>query len=81
MAERAEIKKLSKKLKREKKGALKELRKDTQFLAAQKQKDKDRQSKRSSEATKRVMTDLYNQQRDSNIWAREGKKKRDKGKK
>jgi nucleolar protein 14 len=80
MAERAEIKKLGKKLKDEKKGALKELRRDAKFIAGTKQRDQEKSDQRRSDSHRKVMTDLYEQQRDSNVWAREGKKKRDKKK-
>jgi nucleolar protein 14 len=79
-AERAEVKKLGRKLKSEKRGALKELRRDAKFIAGTKQRDQERTDQRRSDSHKKVMTDLYDQQRDSNVWARESKKAKDKKK-
>jgi len=77
-AQRAEIRKLSKKLKKEKRGAIKELRRDTSFLANEKRKLAEKVDKRSSDKMKKVRQDLEEQQKDTNYFAREGKKKRGK---
>jgi nucleolar protein 14 len=78
--ERAEVKKLGRKLKSEKRGALKELRRDAKFIASTKQRVQEWMDQRRSDSHKKVMTDLYDQQRDSNVWARESKKAKDKKK-
>jgi len=77
-AQRAEIRKLSKKFKKEKRGAIKELRRDTSFLANEKRKLAEKVDKKSSDKMKKVKQDLEAQQKDTNYFAREGKKKRGK---
>lgn len=78
MSQRAEIRKLTKKFKKEKRGALKELRRDTAFLANEKRKRAEVQDRRSSDKMKKVRQDLEAQQKDTNYFQREGKKKRKK---
>lgn len=76
--ERAETKKLQKKLNREKRGAMKELRKDTAFIAGEKRKIEAAYEAERKAGFKQAWTDLQNQARDSNILHAQSKKKQKK---
>jgi len=74
--EKAEIKKLSKKVKKEKKGAIKELRRDTIFIAKEKERIQAFQDRKRARAVKAITTMLENEQRDTNIFDRISKKRK-----
>ena len=75
--ERAEVKKLSKKLKRERKGAARELRKDQAFIQSEKAKIDAHMRKKKEQKRKEVWNFQLEQQRDSNIYSRMSKKAKD----
>jgi hypothetical protein len=78
--ERSENKRLAQKVKKEKKGAIKELRRDTVFLAAEKRNQiADKAQERNAERN-RVKAMMEESQRDSNIFAKISAKKKKKGK-
>jgi nucleolar protein 14 len=74
--ERAQIKKLTQKMKREKRGAMRELRRDGAFLARQRDEAFERDEQERKAKVQRVMSILQVEQRDSNIMARMAKKRK-----
>eukprot|EP00457_Paulinella_chromatophora_P016993 gb/GEZN01017923.1/.p1 GENE.gb/GEZN01017923.1/~~gb/GEZN01017923.1/.p1 ORF type:complete len:121 (+),score=37.52 gb/GEZN01017923.1/:387-749(+) len=74
--QRAEMKKLRQQVHKERKGALRELRKDASFLALQSQQQKQAEEKRREKKRKEILTDLQLQARDSNIFAAVARKKK-----
>jgi len=73
--ERAHIKELSQKLKREKKGALRELRRDTQVVVTQQRALQDAYAAEREQKRKQAWQQMEEQQRDTNILQRASKKK------
>lgn len=73
---RAELKQLKKKVKRETKGAMRELRKDTLFIEQEKRKNEAIAAEEREKERKRVKTILQSEATDSNIFAKMTKKKR-----
>lgn len=65
---------LAGKLKREYRGAVRELRRDNRFLAKQKMIETRNKDKQRQQKTKRLMATLMGQQADSNKLARQKKK-------
>eukprot|EP01006_Ploeotia_vitrea_P040611 TRINITY_DN66440_c10_g2_i2.p2 TRINITY_DN66440_c10_g2~~TRINITY_DN66440_c10_g2_i2.p2 ORF type:complete len:187 (+),score=114.24 TRINITY_DN66440_c10_g2_i2:1176-1736(+) len=76
---RAEMKKLAKRVKREKKGALRELRRDTAFVSQQKDIQRQRATAERRAKQKQIQSILQVEARDSNIWNRMKKKLRKMG--
>lgn len=73
--ERAQAKELSHKLKREKKGALRELRRDTQVVVQQQRQLQAAYAAEREAKRKEVWNQMEEQQRDTNLLARASKKK------
>jgi len=74
--ERTELKKLTKKLKREKKGAERELRKDALFLASERQKEKAIAMSYQKAKYKKSSAELHTESMDTNIQGRVSKKRK-----
>ncbi|CAI6284009.1 unnamed protein product [Periconia digitata] len=78
--DRAEASKLRKEYKREKKGAMRELRKDANFIAREKLRDKKEKDRAYVEKERRLIAEIQGEgARDRNEWERE--KRREKSKK
>ena len=76
--ERAQIKELSQKLKREKKGALRELRRDTAVVVQQQRAVQQAHAAEREAKRKEVWSQMEEQQRDTNIMQKASKKAQDK---
>jgi nucleolar protein 14 len=77
--ERSEAAKLQKEYKREKKGALRELRKDANFIAREKLKEKKDKDRKYEEKYRRLVAEIQGEEgREKNVYERE-KKKRQRG--
>lgn len=76
--ERVEVRKLTKKLKREKKGALREVRRDTQFVAQERRKQQEYADAKRAEQKKATRTMLDREMQDTNLMAKVSRKKFDK---
>lgn len=75
---RAERRKLKNKLKKERKGALRELRRDTEFLEQQRRQERERDELERAERHRAIMRDLEEQARDTNIFSGKAKTKKKK---
>jgi nucleolar protein 14 len=74
LKERKEFKQLEKKFKRDKKGAMRELRRDTQFIAAEKRKADDNRLSKLNAQKAQVRSMLAREQQDTNLKAKMSKK-------
>lgn len=77
--ERKQVKQLTKKLKRDKKGAMRELRRDTHFIATEKQKQLEKDSVRQGVEKKEVRAMLARDEQDTNLKAKMSKKSKKRG--
>jgi len=76
--ERAELKKLTRKVKHETKGAMRELRKDAEFLSKEKDRKRRLETAERDTRTKEIMTFLSNQQHDLKQLTAQKKKTKEK---
>jgi nucleolar protein 14 len=78
--ERAEAAKLRKEYKREKKGALRELRKDANFIAREKLKEKKEKDRKYEEKYKRLVAEIQREEgREANAYEREKRNRKRRG--
>ena len=74
--ERVHMQKLKAKLKREQKGAVRELKKDAAFIQAEKEKKRREQKKEVADRLKRAVSGLSAQEQETNLLQQEAKRKK-----